>query len=65
MLGEREIQRRRDDESVQSLNLQNEIVKGSKSGYGIIAVDNQSAVICQTAEDEHPITHEHLLDLKL
>jgi hypothetical protein len=65
MLSEREIQKRRDEESVESLNLQNEIVKGSKSGYGIIAVDNHSAVICQTAEDDHPITHKHLLDRKL
>jgi hypothetical protein len=65
VLSKSEIKDRANQESVESLELQTSIMKGSISGYGIVTVENNSAVICQTVEDGYPVTHKTLIDSKL
>ena len=64
VLTDREIKNRHDNESVASLELANDIERSLKSGYGIVATDNRSSIICQTVDD-HPKTHESLINGKL
>jgi tetratricopeptide (TPR) repeat protein/predicted aspartyl protease len=64
VLTDREIKNRHDNESVASLELANDIDKSVKSGYGIVATENRSSIICQTVDD-HPKTHESLVNGKL
>ena len=62
VLTQREIKERRDNESLKSLEIEDGIEKSINPGYGIVATDNMSSIVCQTANDDHPKAHEALIN---
>jgi hypothetical protein len=62
VLTEREIKDRRDSESLKSLEIEDGIEKSTSFGYGIVATDNSSSIICQAANDAHPKAHDALIN---
>ena len=38
------------------------IERSTRFGYGIVATDNSSSIICQTANDDHPKAHDALIN---
>lgn len=52
---EREIQNQRDEQSVRRIQLEDDITKSLREGYGIVSIKNPSSVICQTVEDKNEV----------
>jgi hypothetical protein len=59
---EREIKDRRDSESLKSLEIEDGIEGSTRFGFGIVATDNSSSIICQAANDDHPKAHDALIN---
>lgn len=62
-ISDRDIRSRHDKESVLSLQLANELEQSIAVGFGIVATENRSGVLCQTMTDS-PKAHQHLIESK-
>lgn len=60
VLSDRELQVARNGDSIRSLQLENDILRKSVEGFGLVSVGNGSSVVCQTLPDR-PKAHEALV----
>jgi hypothetical protein len=59
-VSDRDLQIKRNGESIKSLQLENDILKKAIEGYGLVAIGNGTLVICQTSSDREK-AHETLV----
>jgi hypothetical protein len=59
-VSERELQVARNGDSIKSLQLENDLLKGAVDGFGVVVVKNSTSVVCQTVTSLEK-AHESLL----
>jgi tetratricopeptide (TPR) repeat protein len=59
-VSDRDLQIKRNGESIKSLQLENDVLKKAVEGYGLVAIGNGTSVICQTSTDREK-AHEALV----
>jgi hypothetical protein len=61
VISERDLQTARNEDSIRSLQLENDILKKPIEGFGLVSIANGTSVVCQTVADRER-AHEELLD---
>ena len=59
-MSDRDLQVKRNGESIKSLQLENDILKKAIEGFGLVAIGNGTSLICQTSTDREK-AHEALV----